>query len=43
MTTRKFISQFKAGDIVCAHGGKFRIDSDARDSIGHGQRRASIQ
>jgi hypothetical protein len=35
-TTQKFISEFKAGDIVHAHGGKFRIDVDARDSIGHG-------
>ena len=34
-TTRKYISEFKAGDIVQAHGGKFRIDADAYDSIGH--------
>lgn len=35
-TTRKHISEFKAGDIVHAHGGKFRIDEDAHDSTSHG-------
>ena len=35
MTTNKFIHQFKAGDIVNAHGAKFRILDDARESAGH--------
>lgn len=33
--TRKFIFQLKAGDVVRAHGGKFRVLEDARDSRGH--------
>lgn len=35
MTTTKTIHQFKAGDIVHAHGCKFRITKDARPSVGH--------
>jgi hypothetical protein len=35
MTTTKFIHQFKAGDIVNAHGAQFRILEDARESAGH--------
>ncbi|MBF9235553.1 hypothetical protein [Microvirga alba] len=34
-TTRKFIHQFKTGDLVHAHGGTFRIIEDARESQGH--------
>ena len=33
--TTKYIHQFKKGDIVRAHGGLFRITSDAKDSNSH--------
>ena len=33
--TYKYISQLKAGDIVRAHGGVFRIIEDARESRSH--------
>lgn len=32
---RKYISEFKAGDIVKEHGGTFRILEDARSSNHH--------
>jgi hypothetical protein len=35
MTNTKRIHQFKAGDIVHAHGATFRILEDARESQGH--------
>ena len=31
----KLIKDFKAGDVVSAHGGKFRIEEDAHESGGH--------
>lgn len=31
----KITSQLKAGDLVRAHGGLFRITTDARESHGH--------
>lgn len=34
-TTLKTTSQLKAGDIVHAHGGVFRVVADARESIRH--------
>ena len=34
-TTRKYTSELKAGDIVRAHGGVFRIIEDARESQSH--------
>jgi hypothetical protein len=34
-TTQKTIHQFKVGDIVHAHGCKFRITENARPSLGH--------
>ena len=33
--TQKYISQLKAGDVVHAHGGKFRVIEDAKPSIAH--------
>jgi hypothetical protein len=33
--SQKFIHQFKAGDLVHAHGAIFRILENARESIGH--------
>lgn len=33
--TEKFIHQLKKGDIVSAHGGKFRVTEDARESNAH--------
>ena len=35
MTTQKYIHEFKVGDIVRAHGGKFRITQDAKPSLAH--------
>ena len=35
MKQRKFIKDFKAGDIVHAHGGRFIVTSDARESQSH--------
>lgn len=32
---KKLIQQLKAGDIVHAHGGVFRVTEDARESGGH--------
>jgi hypothetical protein len=34
--TTKFIKDFKTGDIVHCHNGKFRIVADAYDSTSHG-------
>lgn len=36
--TKKYIAQFKAGDLVRAHGGVFKITEDARPSLTHGTR-----
>ena len=35
MISNKYIHQFKAGDVVSAHGAKFRVSEDARESNGH--------
>lgn len=32
---RKYIKDFVTGDIVSAHGGKFRVISNAVESCGH--------
>lgn len=32
---RKYIKDFAIGDVVCFHGGKFRIIENARSSNGH--------
>lgn len=40
---RKNPAHLKAGDIVVAHGGKFRITSDARESLGHRPMAAHLQ
>jgi hypothetical protein len=33
--TTKFISQLKAGDLIRAHGGVFKVTVDAKPSIAH--------
>jgi len=33
--TKKYIAQFKTGDLVQAHGGIFRVAADARESQSH--------
>lgn len=33
--TKKYISQFKAGDLVRAHGGIFQVTADAIESQSH--------
>ena len=32
---KKYIAQFKTGDLVKAHGGIFRVTADARESQAH--------
>jgi hypothetical protein len=32
---KKYISEFKAGDLVAAHGGLFKITQDAKESQAH--------
>ena len=32
---KKYISEFKTGDLVRAHGGIFRVSHDARESQSH--------
>ena len=39
---RKYISELKKGDIVTAHGGKFRILEDASESLAHRPMRAHL-
>jgi len=35
MANQKYIHQFKVGDLVCAHGGVFKIVENAKPSIAH--------
>ena len=42
-TTRKYTSELKAGDIVRAHGGVFRILEDARESQAHRPQAAHLE
>jgi hypothetical protein len=35
MTTKKFIHQFKQGDLVQSHGATFRVLENARESVWH--------
>ncbi len=35
MQNRTRIADLKAGDVVCAHGGLFRVTSDAKESNSH--------
>ena len=40
---KKFIHQFKAGDLVRCHGALFRITKDARESVWHRPQAGHLQ